>query len=341
MHLLLAVRSLVRTLLDVSARVLSSFPTPIADALVALLAADSAFEQRDRVVEVFRAELRLLAALVLAARVQFGPGPLGEASAVPDLLRGLRARGLTDGQWVALVRELLRPWASSPEAHPLPALVKLLHGRKSKLIKLWDELLVMRKSETVAHGASGTREALVAILLKRTPQLARTLELLDPVFADLRIVAAREGNDAETASLFVGPTPASGRARTIELPLGLAVSASEVVLVDRDGHPKVALFPPTGRCLRWAITSRSESSSWARCNFCSSARRKVTQSSDWNFHPTRVASRPPRAPAATMACGYWTSLLARWSSSIPKMQPGRSRFLRMAGGFWQPTSPAG
>ncbi|MBL8744058.1 MAG: hypothetical protein JNK04_23285, partial [Myxococcales bacterium] len=89
-----------------AARVLSAFPTPIADAVMALLAAESAFEERDRVVEIFRAELRLIAAYVLSARVQFGPGPDGEAPSVPELLRSLRARGLTDGQWVALVREL-------------------------------------------------------------------------------------------------------------------------------------------------------------------------------------------------------------------------------------------
>jgi hypothetical protein len=227
-----------------AARVLSSFPTPIADAVVALLAAESPFEQRDRVVEIFRAELRLIAAIVLAIRVQFGPGPGAEAASLPELLRALRARGLTDGQWVALVRELLRPWEKSPDAYPIASLVKLVHGRKSELVKLWDELLVMRKSETVAHGASGTRDALLAILARRTPQLVRTLELLDPVLAAYRVVALRNGADGErTASLFVGPTAPSGRARSIELAAEAALASGDLALIDEAGRARVLLSP--------------------------------------------------------------------------------------------------
>ncbi len=227
-----------------AARVLSSFPTPIADAVVALLAAESPFEQRDRVVEIFRAELRLLAAYVLAIRVQFGPGPDGESTAAPELLRSLRARGLTDGQWVALVRELLRPWEKTPDAYPIAALVKLVHGRKSELVKLWDELLVMRKSETVAHGASGTRDALLAILARRTPQLVRTLELLDPVLAAYRVVELRGGAEPErTASLFVGPTAPSGRARSVEVASDVALAPGDVGLLDGQGRAKVLLSP--------------------------------------------------------------------------------------------------
>jgi hypothetical protein len=105
---------------DLAERVLAAHPLPIADALGAMLAADSVFETRDRVVEVFRVELRLLAAIVLATRLQLGAGPGGESPQVPDLLRALRARGLTDGQWVALLREALRSWTGVKEGYPLP-----------------------------------------------------------------------------------------------------------------------------------------------------------------------------------------------------------------------------
>jgi hypothetical protein len=160
---------------DLAERVLSSHPLPIADATSALVAADSTFEQRDRVVEVFRAALRTLSALVLAARVQFGKGPGAESSQIPELIRSLRSRGLTDGQWFAIVREMLRPWAQAPGSYPLAELVTLVHGKKAEFPKLVDELLAMRKSETVAHGASGTKAAIAEILERRVPQLAKVL----------------------------------------------------------------------------------------------------------------------------------------------------------------------
>lgn len=101
------------------------WPVPVADAISALAAAAGPHETRDRVVEVFRTATRVLGGYALSARLQFGPGP-GEASAeVGQLVKTLRRRGLTDGQWVGLTRELLRPWKDAPERHVLPGLVKL------------------------------------------------------------------------------------------------------------------------------------------------------------------------------------------------------------------------
>ena len=228
-------------------RVLAAHPLPVADALAALLAADSAFEERDRVVEVFRASLRLLAAVALAARLQLGPGPAGESPQVPELLRTLRSRGLTDGQWMALVREALRPWAGAAEGFPVPELVSLVHARKAELPKLLDELLVMRKSETVAHGATGTRAAIDGILDKRLPQLGRMLELLDTVWARARLcvpLASRgDGEGPPAGWLLVGTTPHRGRFRNVELASAQPLPPGEALLVDRDGRPLIALHP--------------------------------------------------------------------------------------------------
>lgn len=228
-------------------RVLASHPAPVADALFALLGAESPFEVRDRIVEVFRAELRLIAALTLAARLQYGPGPRGAPADVADLLRALRGRGLTDGQWVALVRELLRPWAAAPDAHPLAVVVRLVHARKSELLKLWDELLVMRKSETVAHGASGTRKDAEAIIEKRMPQLARSLELVDPLWSSLRIVLPKESEGSNggprRAAVLMGVTSGTGRFRSIDVDLDAAIPHGEPLLVDERGLPKLSLHP--------------------------------------------------------------------------------------------------
>ena len=232
---------------DLAVRVLTHHPVPIADAVAALVAAEGPFEQRDRVVEVFRAALRTLGALALSARVQFGPGPSGEAAQVPELLRALRNRGLTDGQWQGLVRELLRPWSGAPASHPLPELVTLFHARKSELPKLVDELLLMRKAETVAHGASGTKEALGEILERRVPQLARLLELTDPLWEKARLVVplALPDDDAEPqrAWLLMGSTPPRGRWRWIELAPAARMTPGEALLVGPDGAPLVALHP--------------------------------------------------------------------------------------------------
>ncbi|HTJ82322.1 MAG TPA: hypothetical protein VL400_11425, partial [Polyangiaceae bacterium] len=235
-----------RLSVELAERALAAHPLPIADAVAALLAADSVFEMRDRVVEVFRAELRVLAAIVLAARLQLGPGPGGESPQLPELLRGLRSRGLTDGQWMSLIREGLRPWASASEAFPIPPLVTLFHARKAELPKLFDELLVMRKSETVAHGATGTRAAIEEILARRVPQLARTLELCDPLWSKVTLVVPLAGEDVDApqaAWALMGGTPHRGRFRKTELAPGQKLAVGETALVDRDGKPLLSLHP--------------------------------------------------------------------------------------------------
>ncbi|MBK8253144.1 MAG: WD40 repeat domain-containing protein [Polyangiaceae bacterium] len=232
---------------DLAERVLSSHPLPIADATSALVSADSAFEQRDRVVEVFRAALRTVSALVLAARIQFGKGPGTESAQIPELIRSLRSRGLTDGQWFAIIREMLRPWAQAPGSYPLADLVTLIHAKKSEFPKLIDELLAMRKSETVAHGASGTKAAIVEILDRRVPQLAKVLALLEPIWAKARLVVplAKPPSDDELqgAWLLMGDTPARGKWRRIELPAGVHVAPGEALIVDAEDKPLLALHP--------------------------------------------------------------------------------------------------
>jgi WD40 repeat protein len=231
---------------DLAERVLASHPLPVADAVAALLAAEGPFEARDRVVEVFRAELRMLGAIVLAARLQLGAGPGPDSAQVPELLRTLRARGLTDGQWAAVLREVLRPWSGARAGHPLRVLVELVHARKSELVRLFDELLVMRKSETVAHGATGTRAGIEEILARRVPQLARTLELLDPLWSSVKLcapVAPTPEEEEQAAWLLMGTTPARGRFRRIGLGARDPLPSEEVLLVDESGRPLVALHP--------------------------------------------------------------------------------------------------
>ncbi|MDP6946430.1 MAG: hypothetical protein QF464_19940, partial [Myxococcota bacterium] len=228
-------------------RSLTRYPVPIADAVAGLACADSLHEQRDRVVEVFRAVLRTLAGAVLAARVQFGPGP-GETSAeVQTLLRQLRRRGLTDGQWVGLVRELLRPWKDDPESHPLPQLVTAFFGRKAPLPPLLDSLLAMRKSETVAHGAAGDEDDLAQVLAARVPALEALLETVEPLWEALRLVVPLsqpvDASERQRAWDLTGVTTARGRWRRMDLGPGVRVAPGAAVLADCEGAPMVALSP--------------------------------------------------------------------------------------------------
>jgi WD40 repeat protein len=230
---------------ELTARVASSYPLPIADAASVLAAADGLHERRDRVVECFRATLRLLASIALSVRVQFGAGPGGESAEVADLVRGLRGRGLTDGQWLGLLREILRAWADAPGKHPLPALVELFHGKAAKPVRTAiDGLLEMRKAETVAHGASGDAEDIAEILARREPQLYALLEAIAPLWAACELVVpqAMEGERQACWSLMRDTPPRRKWSRT-HLEAGRKLPPNQAALIDGAGRPLVALHP--------------------------------------------------------------------------------------------------
>jgi WD40 repeat protein len=229
-------RHLPAALMD---RVLTRYPLPVADAVLALASADNAHEERDRVIEVFRAVLRYLAALALAARGQLGPD--GEGEEARELLGALGRRGLSDGQWAGLLRELVRPWSAAPERAPLPGLVRLVRGRFARVV---DELLEMRKTGTVAHGGTGDDAAIEALLTRRMPCLAELLELAEGAWGEARLVAPLPpGAGAQRAWLLAGGTPPRGRWRRVSLAEGVALPAGELALIDAQGRPLLVLGP--------------------------------------------------------------------------------------------------
>jgi WD40 repeat protein len=231
---------------ELTARVRARYPLPLADALDGLLAADNPHQYRDRVVEVFRVGLRLLAAAALAARVQFGAGPAGEAAETERLVRKLRRQGLTDGEWVGLLRETTRPWARQPTAHPLPPLVELLHG-PAGFARTVDALLGMRGKETIAHGQTGEPEDVAAVLAQRVPQLEGFLAQQEPLWNEFRLVVplapAGEDGGAQPAWRLCGTTPRRGRWERVSLEPGARIEPGQPVLARASRRPVLALHP--------------------------------------------------------------------------------------------------
>ena len=162
----------------------STFPQPVAVAVFRLNRSVSLHEKRDRIVEVFRTSIRYLAAISIGVRIQFGEGPDGSSKSLSDLVEGLRRRGLTDGQWVSILRELLREYKSKPDQYPIKGMVSLFHKKRSTFVKRTNELLDMRKSQTVAHGRVFDEGELEGIIDLRMPQLESFLEILQPIFEE-------------------------------------------------------------------------------------------------------------------------------------------------------------
>ena len=216
------------------------FPCPIADAASELNRSVSSHEKRDRIIEVFRTTIRLLCAYAIGVRVQFGEGPSGVSKNLPALLEGLRRRGLTDGQWVSILRELLREYKSQPKQYPVVGMVELFHKKRAQFSKLTNELLDMRKSQTVAHGRVFDEDELLKIIDQRLPQLEIFLEQLKPIFDDFQLCI---GNEHLKEDVFVLHGLGSSSGHFPSMTVEENIKNEELCLINPDGKTVVHLHP--------------------------------------------------------------------------------------------------
>ena len=224
-------------------------PLPIADTILMIDSAQNLHEERDRIVECFRAIIRTLSVLTLSTQIQFADEQsIAENDVLSDLLNRLRKgrKGLTDGQWISLTRESVRFWKGRASEHPIPEVVDFFFGNK-KMNRLVDELLKMRKSETVAHGASGDDDSLEDILRKRRPQLEEMLEYLMPLWKQIHLVVPLvqpiDDEERQRAWSLRGVTQNRGRWRRLDLATGVRAKPSHIVVLDEENRPIVHIYP--------------------------------------------------------------------------------------------------
>src|SRR5262245_50606598 len=105
-------------------------PQPIAEALSALEASRSATTALEAAAGLRRALVQYLGMLALACRSRIGPGSDADGAPVLELVRKLRAHSLAEGEWIALARELCRPFVRYREAYPIPELISFFFERE-------------------------------------------------------------------------------------------------------------------------------------------------------------------------------------------------------------------
>ncbi len=147
-------------------------PQPLAAAIAVLDAARNVHQARDALWSTSRIAVRTLALYALACRA--ADRELDRALPI-DLIRTLRRRGLADEDWLALARELVRPFHGAPDRFRIPELVHLLDPAGDLLGRLLE-----RKMPTESGGARGEAQVreLVAEGLLALAELLRQAAFL-------------------------------------------------------------------------------------------------------------------------------------------------------------------
>src|SRR5207237_256914 len=108
-------------------RLVAQAPQPIADAVAAYDAAKNAHQAREALRGVARVVGWYIGLLALACRSRIGSGATDDSESTRGLITDLRRHGLTPAGWIALAKQLTRPFASVADTYPVPELVLLLH----------------------------------------------------------------------------------------------------------------------------------------------------------------------------------------------------------------------
>ncbi|HEU5055167.1 MAG TPA: serine/threonine-protein kinase, partial [Kofleriaceae bacterium] len=208
---------------------MTRMPRPLALAVDAFDGARNPHQARDACWQLVRTAVRLVAVTALAAHAHVQDETDSARLAIEDALRRLRERHATDAVWLAMARELIRPFASKREAYPVPPLIDLLAAPASA----FDDLLALRDRSALTGSAS--RDQVLEVVESAVPLVARLLDELS--FLQERAVAV------PTAPGVVEEWSGARRDRRRRALPGGPLPAGRPVLIDAAGNVEVLLWP--------------------------------------------------------------------------------------------------
>ena len=213
---------------------LTEAPEPIAEAVSRLEATRSAHQARDAMWGVVDAAARFVGNVALACRTRVGAGAAGDAPEVVRALRALRRAELRAPQWIALARELCRPFAGRPDAYPIPELVTLWFPRDGAAGA--DAFESLSDGYTAAErGAAATEACVRAHLLAWLPRIADALGALSFLNAYPLAVATAGGGELRTGVR-------RAQRGIVDVPRSVP-REGHAMLLDADRCPVIDLWP--------------------------------------------------------------------------------------------------
>lgn len=211
--------------------VLAKAPQPIAEAVALVEAARTAKQAVEALASAQRVVTRHLSMMALAARARVGAGAEADSDDVVSQLKRLALGRLDDDAWRTLTTDLCRPFATRPEAYPVPELVAVFFTRDSQTGM--GAVALSRLANLNWPSPDTAPDELMAFLHQAVPALGQVLSTLSFLF-DYPMVVRRE--DAER---WMG----TRRRRSAQDVLGRPPGDGEVALLDAAGALVLTLSP--------------------------------------------------------------------------------------------------
>ena len=204
---------------------LQEAPQPVAEAIAAMEAADTPLRAVRALTLLIRTSLRLLALTALSCRARLG-GPVPPAG-----FAEFTGATVSDSHWWTLTRELCQPFATCPDAHPVPELVRLCFGDPGESKAFPAELLTLSSVDANAWTEVSARAALNGGITAADVWLKRLLFL-----KDYTLCVAHGGRYEKWTGLRRAHRP-------VMAPSADKFEEGRVALCSAEGDPLVTLSP--------------------------------------------------------------------------------------------------
>jgi hypothetical protein len=254
---------------DLERELLDEFPTPLADVFDDLTYERAPRGRLAKVIDLFRVSVRLLALYAMAATETNEASPEALAR-----LRKLQRQRLTEGDWLGLARETVRPFARTPAPFPLGEIAGVFFRPGTEQPgpgAMALERLLKTRNEW-AHGVSGTEAEVQAIVDQCRPDLETVVGLLRwmaraPWFVPNTMAAS--GGPLIEGRRLAGTTPRRGF-RQVSLPLASELTSEAVYLLGPAGPLRL------GPLVQWRTFDEGSETSAAPANESTVAARAST-----------------------------------------------------------------
>jgi WD40 repeat protein/serine/threonine protein kinase len=215
---------------------LARAPQPLADAVAYLEAARTPRLAVDAALQVVRVSMRLLGLLAIAGFNRIDPRLDEDTRAAYAALQRLRSERLSTAGWLALARCLIEPFATKPDAYPIPELVLLFFEQDGRprprgLLDHMSERDLPRDVDS-AHDDHESADTLASL----APELTELLGAL-AFLCDYPLLVHRAGRTESWMGVRRPARPGHALQSTLELHDG------DVVLAAPDGELILALKP--------------------------------------------------------------------------------------------------
>jgi len=220
--------------------IIQEFPNPIADTFWDFIVSQTKIERFDRLLDIFRITLKYTAFVMLLKYLNINKFENKTNLLISEISTKMLRKGLTDGEYVQIIRELSRFFINLEDNSIVHEIAKNLFKNKrsarEEVLQIFDSLLSFRNRHR--HGVTGSEEYYGKIIKNIIPTFERFFEIFMPL-CNYPLIVCKNSNILNQKDKFkilyfklMGVTPPRSKFLINEFILNHSLIRNQTYIID-------------------------------------------------------------------------------------------------------------